>query len=204
MQALNVMWDGWMASLSASYAKTTELLEANKLREASEEYRTHFVPVVKKLYTEASTTYPPRFSKISDWCSWARGLYTMSVSGEKVLAGGNAAACKRAMEGLRAHFHRLHRESDTLGISDWIYAFRLATAGDRPTAETLRGLRDKIEGSQLMVKAKVDIEAFRAARAEWLGKVDPILQDGRIDAAELAKLRDATERFYRGYGTLFE
>jgi hypothetical protein len=203
-QQLDTMWDGWMVSLSASYAKTMELLDANKVREARDEYRMRFVPTVKKLYTEAPKTYPPRFAKINDWCSWAKGLYTMSLAGDKVLAGNDVAASKKTMEGLRAHFYALHRQAETLGVSDWIYAFRVATADAKPTADVLRGLRDKIDKAQLSVKAKVDVEAFRNARAEWLGKVDPILKDGTIDAAELTALRSATEKFYRGFGTLFE
>jgi hypothetical protein len=162
------------------------------------------VPTIKKLYTETPKTYPTRFSKINDWCSWAKGLYTMSIAGDKVLAGNDVAASKKTMEGLRAHFYALHRETETLGVSDWIYAFRVAAADAKPTADVLRGLRDKIDKAQLSVKAKGDAGAFNTARAQWLGTVDPALKDGVIDATELRALRTATEKFYRAFGMQFE
>jgi len=193
-----------MVSLSASYEKTVELLDANKTQEARDEFRTRFVPTVKKLYTEAPKTYPTRFSKINDWCSWAKGLYTMSLSADKVLAGDDAAASKKMLVGLRAHFYGLHRETQTLGVNDWIYAFSLAVAEAKSAPEVLRGLRDKVEKAQLSVKAKGDAGAFNTAKAQWLGTVDPALKDGVIDATELRALRTATEKFYRAFGMQFE
>jgi hypothetical protein len=203
-QELDKMWDGWMVSLSGSYEKTVELLEAGKAKEAREEFGARFVPTVKKLYTEAPKTYPVRFAKINDWCSWMKNLYTMSLTAEKALSGDDSAGSKKLLAGLRAHFYGLHRETETLRVNDWIYAFVTAAAKEKPSAEELKAVSKSIGTAQPSVKALANADAFSKARSEWLAQVSTILEDGRIDAGELKTLRTTSDGFYRAFGTQFE
>jgi hypothetical protein len=61
---LDQLWDGWMIDLGHSYPKTLSLLEQGKLDAALTEYRTGCLASIKKLYSEAASTYPVRFSKL--------------------------------------------------------------------------------------------------------------------------------------------
>ena len=193
-----------MVSLSGSYEKTSDFLEAGKGSEAREEFRVQFVPVVKKLYTEAPKTYPTRFAKFNDWCTWVRKLYVMSMTAEKTLAGGDLAASKKALAELRAHFYGLHRETETLKVNDWIYAFIVAANQDSPDTTELRKLCESVEKAQLSTRAKANAEAFNKAKTRWLAQVRGVLQDGAIAPAEVGTLRSASASFYRAFGMQFE
>ena len=57
-------WAKWNEKLSASYAKTVDLLEKEKVAEAKREYQTGCAPTVKDFYAKAAKTYPARFKKI--------------------------------------------------------------------------------------------------------------------------------------------
>jgi hypothetical protein len=202
-QQLDQLWDGWMASLSTSYEKTMDCLAAAKPNEAREEFRTHFQPAIKKLFSEAADTYPVRFAKSKDWCTWTRNLLVLSTKTEKSLAGG-APDAAQSMASLREHFYKLHEETDTRSASDLIYALHVAAARDRPSVDELKSLRSALSKARPSARIKANPQAFAAAHQEWDGKVDAILKDGAIDSSELAALRAATDGFYRAFGMQFE
>jgi len=197
------MWDAWMVSLSDSYAKVLDELSAGRQKEAAAEFRGHFLQTVKKLYTEASQTYPTRFSKINDWCAWARGLYTLTMQADRALAASSPDAPK-LIESLRQHFYALHKETDTLSVSDAIYAFRVEAAATSPSIERLKSLRQAVSTARPSVKSRLDNAAFTTAQAKWAKTVDAALQQASLAPADLRTLREATETFYRGYGVQME
>jgi hypothetical protein len=201
---LGKMWDGWMVGLSTSYAKTLDLLDNNKGKEAREEFRSQFVPTVKKVYTEAPQTYPPKFSKIDDWCAWVKDFYIMTLKAEKALGSSNPAEARKLLAGIREHLYKLHQETETAAVNDFIFALMSATAKEKPSAQELKALRDKLEKAKLSVKAKSDGDAYVRACKAFLASMDKVLQDQAIDDAELAELRSATASMYRSYGVQFE
>ncbi|MGE5611414.1 MAG: hypothetical protein ACM359_19350 [Bacillota bacterium] len=193
-----------MSTLSDSYEKTQAHLDANRAKEAREEFRTRFVPTVKKIYTEAPQTYPTRFAKINDWCAWVRTLYATSLKAERALASNNIAEAKELLAALREHFYSLHRETETLKVNDWIYAFVTAAAKEKPTVGELKKLRDAMDKADLSAKALADDNGFSKAQADWQAKVDAALKDGSLDSSELQLIRASSETFYRAFGVQFE
>lgn len=201
---LDTLWDGWVSTLSDSYEKTQAHLEANRVKEARDEFRTRFVPTVKKIYTEAPQTYPTRFAKINDWCAWVRTLYATSLTAERALAGNDSAKAAGLLAALRDHFYNLHRETETLRVNDWIYAFVTAANTGTPAVGELKKMRDSVDKAELSVKAKANGDAFGKAMAEWQATVDAALKDGSLEASELQSIRTASEAFYRAFGVQFE
>ncbi|HEX2971660.1 MAG TPA: hypothetical protein VHP11_04975 [Tepidisphaeraceae bacterium] len=201
---LDKLWDGWVSTLSASNEKTLALLDANQAKAARDEFRTRFVPTVKKIYTEAPQTYPTRFAKINDWCSWVKNLYTVSLKADRALAANNTTEATQLLAALREHFYSLHRETETLKANDWIYAFVTASAKEKPTVDELKALRDAVEKAPLSTKAQANADAFNKAKADWLAQVDPVLKGGSLDASKLQSLRTASDTFYRAFGVQFE
>lgn len=201
---LDKLWDSWVTSLSDSYGRTLDLLESNKSKEAAKEFCNGFVKTIKKLYSEAAENYPARFSKGRDWGSWTRNLYILTRKCENALRETNTDEARTRLASLREHFYKLHEETGTSKSSDFIYAFRKAAWKDKPSIDELKALRDALEKAKPSNKASADEETFRKARAQWAGRIDPILEDGVIEPSELEPLRTATETFYRSFGLQFE
>lgn len=188
------MWNGWMERLANSYGAVLDHQSAGRTKEAAAEFRANYLQVVKKVFTEAPQTYPTRFSKINDWCTWVAQLYVMSVKTDTALAGNSADSAK-LLEGLRQHFYNLHKETQTLSVSDAIYAFRTEAIAAQPSVEKLKSLKEAVEKAPTSAKARLDGTKFTEAKAKWATVVDAAIADGKVPA-----LREATETFYRAYG----
>ncbi len=201
---LDTRWDAWIGALSGSYEKAMGLLESKDIKSAAAEFHTHFVPTIKKLYSEAASVYPTRFSKIDDWCAWTKQLYETSLKTEKAFQEGDTEKAAALLPSLREHFHALHSKTQTQRVNDAIYAFRAAAATAQPSADELKKLKEQLEKAPPSTKVAGDAEGFAKARTEWTSKIDAIFEDGKIDPGELDGLRAATESFYRAYGVQFE
>lgn len=207
---LNTLWDDSMVKLSDSYAKTVDLVEAGNYPEASKEYGANFVPVMKKLYSEAAEIYPPRFSKVDEWCKWTKRVYIFTRRTEETLeaaAEAGSAEPEQAMKylmALREYFYFLHDDSEYLRSSDFIYAFHKELLDEQPDAARLRSLIEALEEAEPSMNAAADADAYGAVRKEWAGKVTPLLDGGAPEGDALTQLRDATKPFYRQYGIQFE
>jgi hypothetical protein len=203
-QELDKLWDSSMATMSASYEKALDRLSAGDVSQASIGFRTEYVPAIKKLFTEAEKTYPTRFAAIDDWCAWIKEFYTLSIKADKSLSSGDGKLAAEQLAGLRDHVCKLHRQTATAKVNDLIHVFRSAASRDKPDVSELRELRDEVKSAEPSVKAKADPAAFEQALKAWSEQVDVILKAEQLDAAAMAKLREATETFYRAYGVQFE
>jgi hypothetical protein len=202
-----MLWDGWMVTLSKSYVKTMDLLEAKKTAEAEQEFRANFTPTVETAFTKVAKTCPPRFSKIEDWPSWAQSLVTKTTKAGEALkpaAKPDVKVSLAALENLRRHFYDLHKLTQTLNSADYIHAFRAELQNPKMKVEELRKILAALETAPAGVQAKAQAEDYAKAKAAWTAKVTPILADGKITPAEMPVLKQATATFYKAFGMWFE
>ena len=192
-----------MVALSESYAKTSGLLDAGKTDEAATEFRKGFVQTIKKLYSEASQTYPLRFSKIGEWCGWINGVYILTGKADKALEAKNVDDARKLLADLRKYFYDLHAKTETLKSNDFIYAYLMEATGQAPDAAKLKSTAEALEKAEPSAKAKAAAEAYQKARTEW-SQAAGISGDGKVDAKTIEPLRKATESFYRAFGIQFE
>lgn len=97
--------------MEASNTKVKALLREDKQSEAAREFQTKFTPAVRELYSKAASTYPPRFAKVNDWCSWTKGLYIGTIKTGKALESGSADEAEKMLGLLRRHFHAMYKEA---------------------------------------------------------------------------------------------
>lgn len=199
---LDEVWDSQVAILNTSYASTVNLLDQGKVKEAAAEFHANFAQAVKKLYSEAPSTYPERFSKIDDWCSWIKNLYVTSAKADKALAAGNGAEAKKLLGSMRDSFYKLHQETQTQKAPDVAYAIYLESLKDAPDAAAIKALDAKLAEAKPAASAKSGECAN--ARAEYDKAVAPLLSDGKLDASELPALRSAAKALYKSCGMQFE
>jgi len=193
-----------MQTLSDSYVKTLELLKANKSEEASQEFLQNFVTTVKKLFSETENMYPPKFSKITDWCSWVKQLYRLTLTTEKVLKKNEIENVNKALLLIRDHFYNLHFETKTEKSNDFIYLINIKSNKDDVDVKDLKSILKQLEKAELSAKAKANEEDYKKAKSEWLSKVNELLGDDKVASDELASLRQVTEKFYNEFGIQFE
>jgi hypothetical protein len=201
---LDKVWNETVTTMSTSYGKTLELLDAGKKEEARDEYRGNFLQAVKKLHGEAATTYPQRFAAAKDWCTWVKDLYATSVKVDQLLAAQKAEEARPLLVSLRQAFYDLHEQTNTRSVNDLIHALRVEAAKEEPSAEKMRALRGELERAPASKASKAHAAEYAKARDAWAAKVEPILADGKVEAGEREALRAATEAFYRAYGMAFE
>ena len=193
-----------MVSLSESYIKTLSLLEEGESAEASREFNRGFVPTVKKLYSEAATTYPTRFSRVDDWCAWTKQLYIFTRRAENAFRDGQTEEALEKLSSLREHFYALHVESQTQKSNDYIYDYLVKTRAEQPAVDELNSILILVGNAEPSAKASADLEAYEKARSTWSDRVAPLLEDGAIVPGEIEMLRQVTEEFYRDFGIQFE
>jgi len=193
-----------MASLGESYVKTLDLVAGDKLGEASGEFKKGFLQPVKKLYSEAAGTYPPRFSKVDDWCAWSKRLYLLTRKAENALRDGQTQQARDELSSLREHFYLLHVEAETQKSNDYIYAFLVKARAEQPDVAELNSIAAMVLNAEPCASTKADLDAYENARSTWSSTVSALLQDNRVEADELEPLRQATEQFYRNFGIQFE
>jgi len=193
-----------MKTLSESYPATVALLKENKAEDASKEFRARFSPTIKKLYSEAAKTYPTRFSKVDNWCEWAKQLYSLTRDAEDALKAPNAAKASAALADLRRHFYMLHEKAGNCLSNDYIYAFRTAVQNGAPSVDALKSLLKSLDGSKPSAKAAAEAGAFKEAKADWEETVKASLTDDRLEDSELQSLRQSTEAFYEAFGVQFQ
>jgi hypothetical protein len=200
---LDEMWDGQVALLNSSYQQTLALLDAGKTTEAYNAFHGSFVPAVKKIYSEAPQTYPQRFSKIDNWCDWIKGLYVGTMKADAALAKADPGA-RKMVDGLREQFYKLHKETGTQKINDFIYALHAASAQDNISIDDLKSLRKSLGEAGASVTTQAQADAFAKARTQYEQKLDAILEDGKVDPAEVQPLRQSTDAIYNAYGIQME
>ena len=193
-----------MDRLATSYLKTLVHLDDGKLEEATLEYRKGYVANVKKLYSEAGTTYPLRFSKAEHWCVWTKRLYVLSRQTEEALKARNSKKALTLLEQARGHFYALHKETGTLHCNDLIYAFRTEAVKGEPSQEQLQGIVKLLEKAEPSCVVRKKSEEYAEAKDTWKRAITPLLDDGRIDSSEQNSLHKASEAFYRAFGIQYE
>jgi hypothetical protein len=203
-QQLDEMWDSQVSILNTSYPKTLELLSAGKAKEAYEEFHANFLQAVKKIYSEASTTYPARFSKIDDWCGWVKGLYVDSARADKALAVGQCEDASKSLAALREDFFKLHMKTGMLQVNDIAYAIRIEAVKDQPSADEIRNLSAKLADAKPSSKTRTTPAEFAGARGRFLQAVNSLVSGNKIESAEIKPLRDAADQLYKAFGIEFE
>ena len=193
-----------MDRMAASHLKTLVFLEEGKIKEAMLEYRMRYLASVKKLYAEAGSTYPLRFSKAEHWCVWTKKLYVLSRRTEETLKAGDTKKATGLLEDLRGHFYALHKETKTFHCNDLLYQFRTEAAKKEPSAEKLRAMVKHLEKTEPSWIIKKKAKEYAEAKGRWKEAIAPLLEDGQIDSSEHASLRKATEAFYRAFGIQYE
>lgn len=201
---MDKLWSDWMATMSGSYVKTLDLLGANKMEEATKEFQQGFVTTVKKLYSQAASTYPTRFAKMDNWCNWAKQLYVLTREAEDALTGGKKAEALKKLAELREHFNGLHEKTQTQKSNDYIHGFRQKVESGKARVEELKALMAALDKAEPSAKAKAEAEAYAKAKAEWSKEVSAILESGKIKRGEIKPLRQSTEKLYREFGIQFE
>ncbi|MCP4452265.1 MAG: hypothetical protein GY809_12450 [Planctomycetes bacterium] len=203
---LDQLWDGWMMDLGRSYSKTLSLLEQNKPDEALAEYRAGCLASVKKLYSEAASTYPVRFSKAKTWCVWTKKLYVLSVKVEKALRATQTKQARTLLAEMRTHFYLLHEETLTFNCNDWIHAFHMELAKDTPSVAELKKIMTQFDQAKpcLLAQDKNVAHLYDLARDSWLKTVTLILKADELSDEDLTALRDASGPFHKMYGLQFE
>jgi hypothetical protein len=203
---LDQLWDGWMMDLGRSYSKTLSLLEQDKPDEALAEYRAGCLASVKKLYSEAASIYPVRFSKAQTWCVWTKKLYVLSVKVEKALRAKQSKPARTLLAEMRTHFYLLHQETLTLNSNDWIHAFHVEVRKDTPSMPELKNIMSKFGQAKpcLLAQDKNVAQLYDLAKDTWLKTVTPILKVDTLSDEDLTTLRDASGPFHKMYGLQFE
>jgi len=193
-----------MDRMASSYLKTLVHLEDGKMEEATLEYRKGYLANVKKLYAEAGSTYPLRFSKAERWCVWTKKLYVLSRRTEESLKARDSKKALGLLEESRGHFYALHKETKTFHCNDLIYAFRLEAAKAQPSEEQLRAAARGLEEAAPSCLAKQKAAEYAEAKDMWKRVIMPLLDDGRIDPSEQGPLKKSSETFYRAFGIQYE
>lgn len=198
------MWDSQVSILNSSYLKTRELLSAGKTKEAYEEFHVNFLQAVKKIYSEASATYPTRFNKVENWCSWVKELYVNSGKADKALANAQIEEAHKLLAALREEFFNLHKEAGIAQANDVVYAIRTEAAKDKPSAEEIKGLSAKLAEAKPSSKSRMAAADFTGACGKFMEAANPLVADGKIEPAEVAPLRNAAEQLYEAFGVELE
>lgn len=193
-----------MSALSEGYTATLSHLDDGAVQAAADQFKSKFVAVTEKLYSETASIYPLRFSKMKDWCDWTKRFYSLTLKTQTALGKGRAEEARSLLSDLRSHFHFLHTTSTTQKSNDFIYAYLLETRADQPEIMELAWLQTLIEFGKPSAKAKAAPAEFAKAESAWSDQIAAVLQDGSLVDGELELLRAATGRFYRDFGVQFE
>ena len=193
-----------MDQMASSYLKTLVCLEGGKIGEATLEYRKGYLASVKKLYAEAGSTYPLRFSKAEHWCVWTKKLYVLSRRTEEALKAQDSKKALKLLEESRGHFYALHKETGTFHCNDLIYELRMEAAKSQPSEAQLQAVVKKLDQAAPSCIARKKAEAYAEAIDAWKKAIAPLLDDGRIDPSEKYALNKASEVFYRAFGIQYE
>ncbi len=193
-----------MKHLGEGCLKTLDCLDKGNLKQAELEYRKGYLANVKKLYAEAGSTYPLRFSKAEHWCVWTKKLYVLSRQTEDVLKKQDSKQALKLLEQARRHFYSLHKETGTLHCNDVIYDFYTEAAQTEPSKEKLQKIMKQLEKAEPSCIAKEKAKQYTEAKNAWQKAVTALLDDGEIDSSERDSLRKASEVFYRAFGIQYE
>jgi len=159
---------------------------------------------VENLHKLAARTYPPRFSKIDNWCVWMDKFLGTTRLAKTALTSNKPSDAARHLGAIRTHFLNLHRETQMLNASDFVFAFHRAAAVERPRTKDLVSYYKALGTAKPSIKMRAQKEKYEAARAQWSTAVAPILQDGQLAPGEIEVLRQTTEVFYQAFGRTFE
>jgi hypothetical protein len=201
---LDELWDGWMSRLGEGYLKTLDCLDKGNLEQAELEYRKGYMANVKKLYAEAGSTYPLRFSKADHWCVWTKKLYVLSRQTEEVLKKRDSEQALKLLEQARRHFYLLHEETGTFHCNDLVYEFYAEAAEPKPFEKQLQKIMKQLEKAEPSCIAKEKVKEYTEAKNAWQKAITALLDDGEIDSSERDSLRKASEVFYRAFGIQYE
>lgn len=200
VQEINATWDASIVRLTNAFVATDNQVKEGKAAQAQETFSKEFHPIARSLFRIMPQTYPPRFGRVNDWCSWIEGLTKQSAKTRTALQSGQAAQMSAALDGIRVHFYNLHREAGALNTSDLIYLFWRTIQKDQPPVKNLQQAIKLLETATPSMRARVYADAFQKAKAQWLGVASSTLADGTLDANELQSLRQTTETFYLQFG----
>ena len=169
-----------MSRLGEGYLKTLDCLDKGNLEQAEQEYRKGYMANVKKLYAEAGSTYPLRFSKADHWCVWTKKLYVLSRQTEEVLKKRDSEQALELLEQVRQHFYQLHEETGTFHCNDLVYEFYTEAAEPKPFEKQLQQIMKQLEKAEPSCIAKQKAEQYTEAKEAWQKAIAPLLADGEI------------------------
>jgi len=208
---LDSLYQDCAVSLSASYRNVILLLDAGKTADAAKEFKTSFVPEVKKFYSESAETAPQRYLKDCNWNAEIKDLYLQTQKTADFLDKGNVKNSRAGLESLREFFYKLHTDNKINLASDAIYAFkkeldRASAKGSLTKGElvTLGSLESGVLSAAPSVRIKSEKVQFDTKAKAWTEEVNKIFSLSVVDKGQIKKLKDITNGFYLEYGMDFE
>ena len=149
-------------------------------------------------------TYPPRFSKIDNWCDWIEGLSKKSHATLTALNKNDRNGATTQLDGLRAHFYNLHREASLINRSDLVYLLWKSARAKKVPVSTMQQAIAMLDTAPASSSIKAASAQYARDAKAWFAQVSPILEDGKVGADESATLAKATDAFFLRYGRDFE
>ena len=208
---LDSLYQDCAVSLSASYRKVILLFDAGKTADAAKEFKTSFVPEVKKFYSESAETAHQRYLKDGNWNAEIKDLYLQTQKTADFLDKGNVKTSRTGLESLREFFYKLHTDNKINFASDAIYAFkkqldRVSLNGSLTKGEiaALGSLKSGVLSAAPSVRIKAEKAQFDAKAKAWSEEVNKILSLPAADTKQVKKLKEITDGFYIAYGMDFE
>ena len=187
------------------------LLNEGEISNAAKEFRTVFVPEVRKFYLESAQTAPKRYLDDCSWNEKVRNLYVLTLRTAIYLNGGNVQNSRAGLESLREFFYKLNTDNKIYLAGDAIYAFRkelnrASTKGILTEAEiaALNSLKSNIFQAEPSAAMKAEKEKYEAEAKVWQDKADRILSLSSISENQIKQLQEATGDFYLKYGMDFK
>lgn len=190
--------------MSASFVRTSTLLDDRDTSEAAVEFQTQFIPTMKTLYTNAANTAPERYANVTGWYDWTKYLYLVSVKAQKALEAGNAEEAARNLRLLREHYYLLHDKAGTHKANDFIYEFNRQVNQSEPYVEKLKTAARQVVKAKPMAATRAEKKACKKAVKQWYSGVKKALKDDQLTPEEKQTLEQTSRDLYKAYGMRFE
>jgi len=204
---LDAVYESCVSKLSASYVKVCGLLDGGEVDSAASEFKSNFVPEVKRLSSELGKAAPRRYIRDMKWCSKVTDLRMLTDLAQKSLESGDEKTSRRDLKSIRNFFLYLHTGNRIKLSNDGIYTFK-KWVGKIPDEggltedriEMLRIMKANIQMSVVAGRAKEDEAAFSDDLKEWSAEVENILKEKPSHSEHIAKLKTIANEFYQKYG----
>lgn len=208
---LDTLYSQCTVKLSDSYRKTVLLLDAGKTADASSEFKTSFVPEIKKFYSESAETPPRRYLVDCNWNEKIKNLYVLTQKTAGYLDKGDVKNSGDGLASIREFFYKLNADNKIFTAGGAVYAFRKEVDMISSKKSLLKGdvaalnsLKSKIFEVAASSPPKTGKEQFEADAKAWDEQASKLLSALPVDAVRIKKLKEITDGFYLKYGMNLE